>query len=330
MFRTHCLIFLLILFRRILSFLSVFLRSSIRAFASSPSCDFLFAFVSSSSFFETFYIVLSLCEVCASGLFSSVLTRDIHLCFLRPLRWFCCAFCCCGILGSLLLRECLRGGDSFNAWFGRSTVVLLVCSSAYSLFFQIGIFRFCHGWRSLALVPGRFWYDLCSENSFMPLPSFCLPFGSHLPLGLETQSVPQWSLCSVSCECLRGGDSFNSWFVRSTVVLLVFSSASSLFVSCFSCRSVCIFGLDQVDRKLNVLHQSWRDSTLLRPQQGERAIDKPSVRWKKFKTLILWWKTTARAYTRGTEWRTNKSPNQLHWYHRRWQRWHRNKGTCCA
>ena len=58
-------------------------------------------------------------------------------------------------------------------------------------------------------------------------------------------------------------------------------------VSCFSCRSVCIFGLDQVDRKLNVLHQSWRDSTLLRPQQGERANRQAKCALKKIKTLIL-------------------------------------------
>ena len=38
-------------------------------------------------------------------------------------------------------------------------------------------------------------------------------------------------------------------------------------------RQACLnfFGLDQVDRKFNVLHQSWRDSTLLGRQQGKRT-----------------------------------------------------------
>ena len=159
------------------------------------------------------------------------------------------SFCCCGVLGSLLLRECLRGGDSFNSWFVRSTVVLLVCSSASS-FFQIGIMRFYHGWRFLG-ASGTICAAKTLSYRFL---LFVFRFGV----------IFLWAFVF--------RDRFPDRPYR--------FPRSLRSVSCFSCRSACIFGLDQVDRKLNVLHQSWRDSTLLRPQQGERAFDKPSVRWK--------------------------------------------------
>ena len=81
---------------------------------------------------------------------------------------------------------------------------------------QLGIFRF-PSWRSLALVPGRFLYDLWKEYSVV--------------LGLETQCVPQ-----------RPCDRFPDRSHR--------LPRSLWCVSCFFCRSVCLLSLPRGVRHL--------------------------------------------------------------------------------
>ena len=54
--------------------------------------------------------------------------------------------------------------------------------------FQLGMFRFHHGGR---LPSGCFRFDLCSENSFVPLHSCCLTFG---PRNSKCVTMDLWSL----------------------------------------------------------------------------------------------------------------------------------------
>ena len=61
-------------------------------------------------------------------------------------------------------------------------------------------------------------------------------------------------------------------------------------------------------------------------RQAKCAVERKEL--KALKTLMK--KTTARAYTRGTEWRTNKQPGQIPLAPPTLATLTQNKGTCCA